>query len=244
MSPPRAGPGGWPSIDTRNRTDASVVTVPSRDGGHGRESDTQFGRRGCSGWLPAVPSSSRQPAPLIQSQTGRGGIKVMSVALNPPRRCEVFRSLVPEVIFRRPKSAQSAGASTPPASTDDVTIAEAGAGRFGEQALNDLLGLFVLALAKVMLPNPSARVEEVQRRSVGSTPATRPPTSQRRTFPRAQLQSPWPSSRQNVPDLIDSFSHVLHLRSVLRGVPRRKPATFRVPTVKRSISPPVTCEAI
>lgn len=127
---------------------------------------------------------------------------------------------------------------------EDVTTAEAGAGRFGEQALNDLLGLFVLALAKVMLPNPSARVEEVQRRSVGSTPATRPPTSQRRTFPRAQLQSPWPSSRQNVPDLIDSFSHVLHLRSVLRGVPRRKPATFRVPTVKRSISPPVTCEAI
>ena len=50
--------------------------------------------------LPHRPVPSQRP--LIQSQAGRCGIKATSVAFNPPGRCKMFRSLVPDIVFRRP----------------------------------------------------------------------------------------------------------------------------------------------
>ena len=61
---------------------------------------------------------------------------------------------------------QSAGASTPAASTDTTPSSLPAAPGFPKQPLNGLLGLFVFALAKVMLANAAPRVDEVERRPI------------------------------------------------------------------------------
>ena len=58
--------------------------------------------------------------------------------------------------------AQSAGASTPAASTDTTPALLCWRAGFREQTLDDLLGLLVLALAEVVLANASARIDEVE----------------------------------------------------------------------------------
>jgi hypothetical protein len=68
------------------------------------------------------------------------------------------RSLIPHVVLRRPQIRSiRRGFHTTGFDRDSLAIAKPDATRFSEQALNDRLGLFVLAFAKVMLANASAR---------------------------------------------------------------------------------------
>ena len=108
------------------------------------------------GLPPHRPFASQ--GPLIERQTRGDRIDATTIQVGTATRCEVLRSIVADVGFRRSSGCPNQlRLRRPSAATDTTYHREAGDARFGEQPLNGGLRSLVLALAEVMLSRTRPR---------------------------------------------------------------------------------------
>ena len=111
--------------------------------------------RACSSSIVQSPAS----APLVQASCGRRGVGVRRVLRRAAGRGEVLRALVADVGFRRLHVALIGAPAATPLAADchDAGRDMLRVPGFGEQLLDDLLGLVVLAFAEMVMADAGPR---------------------------------------------------------------------------------------
>src|SRR4029079_6023695 len=102
--------------------------------------------------------------PFIERKTTGHCIDAASVRIS--RWSKDLRSLVPEIVFRRPHVAPVCGGLDALAADWCDRTVDGWPTAVGQQPSNDVFGPLVLALAELMIANLSTCIDEVQRRPI------------------------------------------------------------------------------